>query len=192
MFEKRALTKKEQEIVRKIFPGSSEEDLEDIIGAPDSKRLQGWQAEVWFNSELEKVFNPSPVGGEPGYSWKSKPDRIGFRYDIEWIGDFFIDYFGNIEVKSTDNPNQCNINVHRWNKEPTLYVAVVLVQNNEFSLLGWKYGYEVYECEVVGEFSHPASFYKLVKFRSPELFKHKLLKVAQLHKQIIKEKQKKK
>lgn len=187
MFEKRAITKKERAIARKIFPGGDTEDVEDIIGAPDSKRLQGWEAEVWFNSELERKFKHFPPGGEYGYLWKSKPGRTHHRYEVELVGDFFIDFFGNIEVKSTDTPKQCNVNIERWNKEPTLYVAVVLVQNKKFSLLGWNYGYEVYDCDIVGYISQPDSFYKLVQFRSAELFRNKLLKVAELHKRVKEE-----
>jgi len=187
VFEKRVITEKEKATAKKIFPGGGE-DFEDVIGAPESKRLQGWEAEVWFNSELERMFKHFPVGRNPGYLWKSKPGRTHHRYNVELVGDFFIDFFGNIDVKSTDTPKQCNVNVERWNKEPTLYVAIVLVQK-EFSLLGWKYGHEVYDCETEGKIWQSGSFYKLVQFRSANLFRNKLLKIAELHKGIKRERE---
>ena len=185
MFEKRALTEREREIAQELHFHTVGSPEPDYVGAKADKRLMGYQSEAWFNSELEKEgFKHYPAGGKLGYIWRTKLGERPVRYSAEFIGDFFIDFFGNIEVKSTDNPNQCNVNIRRWRQEPTLYLAAVLREGDLFSLLGWKYGFEVFECEFVGDLLRSRSFYVVREFRAPEVFKAKLIDVANLHKRL--------
>lgn len=185
LFGPRKLTEEETEKSNQLFVKiTGQTDVDYSLVDKKDRRLAGIQGEVWFNSELRKTFKVG-VGGYAGYEWIAE-NRIVYG-NVELPGDFFIDFFGNIEVKVAENEDLCRIYLRRWNEGPTLYVAILFKEKDEtFRLLGFKYGYEIYESESEGEFNQHSSFYKVTGFRPPEILIEKLEKIRALHNELNK------
>ena len=179
-FRPRKLTQEEaQESFRLYEKITTQTDVDYSKVDNKDRRLVGVQGEVLFDSELSKIFI-SGYGGRQGYMWIAERKEI--RGYVELPGDFFIDWFGTIEVKVAENENLCRIYCRRWNDHPALYVAILLKEKDEtFRLLGFKHGYEIYESEPEGDIRQPTSYYKVTNFRPPETFIEKLERVRALH-----------
>ena len=183
-FKTRKLTETEIEKAKEILSKLKRADTDYMEGrSGEDKRLQGFKAEVWFNTELEKLFKRR-FGSQAGFEWIAETKEV--RGYVQQAGDFFITYFGTIEVKSTNTPKECKLNIQRWNNEPTLYVAILLQKEPDvFQLLGFKYGHEIYKSKTEGNITFPNSYYIITKFRSPSLFINKLKKISKLHSKFL-------
>jgi hypothetical protein len=180
VFRPRKLTQEELEKSFRLYEKiTSQTDVDYSRIDNKDRRLAGVQGEVWFNSELSRIFEGA-YGGRFGYLWIAELKKV--RDHVELPGDFLVDWFGYIEVKVAENENLCRIYCRRWNEHPALYVAILIKEKDEsFRLLGFKHGYEIYESESEGDLRQPTSYYKVTNFRSPEAFLEKLTEIRNLH-----------
>ena len=175
MFESRTLTLEENAKAKAIFAKIyGRKDYDKGYFDDKNRRLTGVQGEVWFNTELRKAF---------GRHCRWIAERKEVRGYVELPGDFFVDHFGTIEVKTARDKKECRVYCERWDDTPTMYLAVLFKdEDGIFHLLGFKYGHEVYESECDGVIQQFYSYYKVKEFRSPKVFIKKLKKALAFYK----------